>query len=282
MALAIWVAPAPVPKPKPLQKYTIENLARRGGVASIINYFGDGLFSFSSDGKIVTGKINQPTTDKDNGKVVVMLRGSVDDYQYYPGFGTQKVAEVLAKNGYTAYAPDFLGYGDSSPSAKDEIEGRFQTYTTTLDLIASLNKPVMLWGHSNGGQIALSVLAITGKPYPTVLWNPVSAAFPYSILYYTDQYPDQGKFLRQITANFEVDYDADKYSYTNYLSNITAPILLQQGGADELVPKSWSDQLNEKLKTKNIKYVVYPGADHNLLPQWDQAVEDLVKFYDGF
>src|SRR3990167_487414 len=71
-----------------------------------------------------------------------------------------------------------------------------ETYTTALTLLSSLENlnsgleasysgrikadsaKVGIWGHSNGGQIALSVLEITGKNYPTVLWAPVSKPFP--------------------------------------------------------------------------------------------------------
>ena len=43
---------------------------------------------------------------------------------------------------------------------------------------------------------------------------------------------------------------------------------------DLAVPKIWSDQLVEKLLEldKTVKYYVYPGADHNLRPGWDQVV----------
>lgn len=271
IALATFINP-PVAREKPLEKYTIENLAKRGGIASEITYKDD-LFYFKSDNKTVSGVINKP--EKSNGKTVVMLHGSASKEEYYPGFGTQKLAKFLTKNGFTTYAPDFFGYGESSPSAKDDFEDRFQTYTTTMDLIASLNKPVILWGHSNGGQIALSVLAITGQSYPTVLWNPVGKPFPYSILYFTDGYEDEGKWLRQATATFEQDYDVNKYSFDKYLSNIKAPILLQQGENDPWVPKSWSDDLAKKI---NVKYIVYSGSDHNMLPLWDSAAKDLLIF----
>lgn len=140
---------------------------------------------------------------------------------------------------------------------------------------------VGIWAHSNGGQIALTVLETTGKPYPTVLWAPVSKPFPYNILYYTDDIEDHGKALRKVVANFENEYDAEKYSVTNYLQKVNAPLQLHQGTADDAVPQKWSDALAESLKklNKNIEYFVYPGADHNLLGSWDEAVARSVTFY---
>ena len=87
-------------------------------------------------------------------------------------------------------------------SQQDVFEERFQTYTTAMNLLAGIEKweragKIGIWGHSNGGQIALTVLEISQKEYPTVLWAPVSKPFPYSILYYTDEAEDRGKALRK-------------------------------------------------------------------------------------
>ncbi|MCL4390064.1 MAG: alpha/beta fold hydrolase [Patescibacteria group bacterium] len=271
---------------RPLDQYTFENLKKRGGKASHLIDDGNGLFHYFSDGRRVSGTVNY-AQGKFRG-YVVMLHGSADLGEYFPGFGTQPVAAVLAKNGFTTYAPDFFGYGTSDKSVPDVFADRFQTYTVTLDLIASIeqnskfknqNAKLMIWGHSNGGQIALSVLEITGADYPTVLWNPVSESFPYNILFFTNTYADHGKWLRAALARFEALYDVEKYSTPNFYGWINAPILLQQAGADEWVPKSWSDKLNEKLKLKIENYIVYPGANHNMVPDWNAAVADTLNFF---
>lgn len=272
-----------IPSPRPLEKYTFENLRKRAYYSSPITLervikknpgFTTWLFSYKSDSLKVTGAANIPEgTSRGN---IIMIHGFVDQKTYYPGFGTENVAASLARAGYTTYAPDFLGYGESDRPSSDVFEERFQTYTSVLNLISSLQTPLGIWAHSNGGQIALSVLAISGKPIPTVLWNPVSKPFPYNILYYTDQFDDNGKSLRRALANFEATYDVEKYSTPNYFSLIKAPILLQQGGSDTEVPQRWSDDLSKKIK---VTYQVYPGADHNLQPSWNQAVTADLGFF---
>jgi dipeptidyl aminopeptidase/acylaminoacyl peptidase len=233
--------------------------------------------------------------------VIVMFRGFVPDDMYKPGIGTQPSAQVFVSHGFITLAPDFLGYGESASPSADPFENRFQTYTTALTLLASLpnlnsglktnysgtisadlNK-IGIWGHSNGGHIALSVLEISGLQYPTVLWAPVSASFPYSILYYTDESDDQGKALRQTLSGFEKIYDTDQFSLTNYFNWIKAPIEINQGTADQEVPVWWSDNLVDIFKKDNIsvKYITYPGADHNLLPSgWSDAVSNSIDFYN--
>lgn len=292
---------------KPLDKYTFERLKETkfsenpitfGKMIKDGNTFVSYVFYFNIEGKKVSGLANIP---KNPGTypVVVMFRGYVDKEKYSIGEGTKRAGEVFAQNGFITFAPDFLGYGESASPSASSIEERFQTYTTALTLLASVGsinsslernefkaradtQKIGIWGHSNGGHIALSVLEITGKNYPTVLWAPVSKSFPYSILYYTDEFDDRGKMLRKVLSDFEKEYDVELYSPLNYYQWLEAPIQVHQGTADDSVPVKWSDELVKTLEKlqKEISYFVYPGADHNLSPNgWSSAVERSMAFY---
>lgn len=294
---------APAPKELPLDVYSIENLSKVKATPSMINLqkvlkddkdFTSYLFSLTfppnpakSEKKKVTGQINIP---KGEGPypVVVMLRGYVDQKIYKTGDGTRRAGEYFAKNGFISLAPDFLGYGQSDEEAGNIFESRFQTYTTALALLNSLgslnlwNKSdIFLWGHSNGGQIAISILEATGADYPTTLWAPVSKPFPYSVLYYTDESDDKGKLIRSELAKFEDLYNPDLYSIHKYFDRIKAPIQLHQGAADDAVPRQWSDYLADTLLGLNVNldYFTYPGADHNLNPSWDLVVQRDLAFF---
>lgn len=296
-----------LPKERPLDVYTIENLGKYKPASSTIKLekvlkdnkdFSSYLFSFSfnsnpasTEKKRVTGLINIPK-NKGLFPAVVMFRGYVDQKIYKTGDGTRRAGEYFAKNGFITIAPDFLGYGESDQEAGNIFEARFQTYTTVLTLLNSLNSldnwdktNTFLWGHSNGGQIALTVLEITGAKYPATLWAPVSKPFPYSILYYTDESDDRGKLIRRELAIFEELYDPDLYSFDNYYQKITAPLQLHQGTADDAVPKEWSDNLAKTLldldlpAQAGLDYFVYPGADHNLNSAWDMVVVKDLAFF---
>lgn len=302
-------------KPHPLEKYSIENLAKTKFEPSKIEIgrtlddkpeFVSYEFSMkfnpdlSNTQKTVTGVINVPKT-KDQKPVVVMFRGYVDQKKYVIGMGTQHAGEYFAKNGFITIAPDFLGYGNSDSEAENIFESRFQTYVTAISLLKTISaledspikavsndikidtKNVFIWGHSNGGQVALTSLEITGFNYPTVLWAPVSKPFPFSILAYTDESDDHGKFIRQELSKFEEDYDVEKYSLANYFDRIKAPIQLNQGTNDDAVPFYWSDSLAKILKTDgvDIKYLKYPGADHNMTPAWQSAITNSLNFFNS-
>lgn len=288
---------------RPLDFYTIENLKNFNFVSSNIvieNEFEEkesySTFVFKhtfnpggdkNSGKTVTGLINIPGGE---GKfpIIIMIRGFVSQEIYKPGMGSSAAAAFFADNNFITIAPDFFGYGGSSKESGNVFESRFQTYTTVLSILSSLKyvdkwdgKNIFIWAHSNGGQIALTTLVITGKDIPTVLWAPVTKPFPYSVLYYTDEAEDKGKFLRKKLAEFENIYDSDKYSFTNYLDNIHAPIFLDQGTGDDAVPVTWSRNFVNILKSKKIDALVniYPGADHNMKPSWNDAILKDLEFF---
>lgn len=292
-------------KPTPLAKYTIENLAKTDVKSGQIvlgkilkddpkftSYEFKFQFSpdFSSNLKTTSGLINVPkTADQLNSfPVIVMFRGYVDPLTYKTGTGTLRAGEYFAQNGFVTIAPDFLGYGGSDKESENIFETRFQTYTTAIATLKSVNtikqwdnKNIFIWGHSNGGQIALTVLEATEFIHPTVLWAPVSKPFPYSILYFTDEASDSGKFLRKKLSEFESNYDTDMFSLTRYLSNIKAPLQLNQGTNDEAVPLAWSNLFAKNLEEASVsaEYIKYPGADHNMNPAWTQAIQNALDFF---
>lgn len=284
------------PVETPLRAYTIDALGKRSASPSAIT-LGDSIetaetyvvrpFYFTSDGKKVSGIAHIPLG---NGPfpMIVQFRGYVDPTIYYPGLGTKRSAEVFAKNGFISLAPDFLGYAESDPLSNNIFQDRFETYTTALTLLASVSQfpgadssKVGIWGHSNGGQIAITVLEAMQKAIPTTLWAPVTKPFPYSILYYTDDAEDHGKFLRKELAKFESLYNVELYSIPNYIDRLSGPIQLHQGGQDDAVPIAWNDTFVQTLKSagKDVTYFSYPTADHNMTPDWDTVVKRDVEFF---
>lgn len=302
---------------KPLDKYTFDSLAKTNFAPSEISlgevladnsdftsykfhFWVEGSPSTSSGYRKVSGLLNVPKA-AGTYPVIVMFRGYVDREAYTTGVGTQRAGEEFGRSGFVTVAADFLGYGESDNPSDNAIEERFQTYVTALTLLASVanlngtfaennllaqidSQKLGIWGHSNGGQIALTVLEITGRSIPTVLWAPVTKPFPYSVLYYTDEFDDRGKMLRRVIAEFEKDYDIELYNLTNFFGKINAPVEIHQGTGDDSVPLKWSNQLVEELAKldKDVKYFTYTGADHNLLPAgWNLAVSRSVEFYNG-
>lgn len=288
---------------KPLSKYSIPALRKAAFTPSPITikpstsntqqfFFSD---SFAPT-KRISGTITLPS-QPGTYPVIVLLRGWADEKVYYPGYGTKNAAAYFAQHGFIALAPDFLGYGDSDPYSKDFAEARFQTYTAAITLLESLPNfnPALasqnytldtsrtgIWGHSNGGQVAMYVLAVLEKPIPTTLWAPVTIPFPTNILHYAKDQDDGGALIRALVEAFQRVYDAKLFTPNTYLRDITAPILLHQGDADEAVPKAWNDEFVTIMKSldKDITYYEYPGTDHNMRPSWGTVIARDTAFFD--
>ncbi len=283
-------------------------------------------FSYQTIGGTVTGLMNIPivSADRHDLKVIILIRGYVPLEIYQPGVGTRAAGEALAENGYITLAPDFLGYGESDAEPSDVLEARFIKPAQIMNLIENIKQvgvpipsgpdrltdavltksdQIGIWAHSNGGQIALTALEGLGQPIPTTLWAPVTAPFPYSILFFSDEDDDEGQAARANTALFEKNYDAQDFSLTKHLDRLAGPLQLHQGTSDEAVPVSWNREFKDKILAENkrrseasseqpspavtgsplptiaLKYFEYPGADHNLKPGWDQAMARDLAFF---
>jgi pimeloyl-ACP methyl ester carboxylesterase len=333
--------PQPSQKSLPLLRYTIPALTTQTYTAAgpllltktltpaaissasskSTNNFTSYLFQFTTTGKKMTGLLNLPTTPAPAGgyPVLIMIRGYVPPDIYQPGVGTKNAAEFFAAHGFATLAPDFLGYGGSDPDVTDNWESRFIKPTQVIELIKtiqtypSLTTPdaavtvqlnpskLGIWAHSNGGQIGLTALEILQQPIPATFWAPVTAPFPYSLLYFSDEETDEGKLTRKGIAEFEKDYDAFDFSLSQHLNQLHGEFNLHHGTADDAALKAWSDEFLVKVKkvnaerltaskqatesaTKNdpitFNYYVYPGANHNLQPGWDTAIQRDLEFFD--
>lgn len=331
---------SPEPKPVaelPLLKYRIEELHLNTYQGSQIQVeklikkessYSSYLFSFQTTGKKMSGVINVPDSPENEGKafpILVMVRGYIPFASYISGDGTKNAAAFFAEHGYVTIAPDFLGFGESDPESKDTWEARFQKPIQVVELLKTVEhqntlelpnqhilldtKHVGMWAHSNGGQIALTSLEIIGQPIPTTLWAPVTAPFPYSVLYFSDEEADEGKASRKWINEFDQSYDALEFSLTQHLNLLTGTMQLHQGVADEAIHYVWSDEFVDKVKAENVRrkniahqnpqpeatasakvnvsldpieltYFKYPNSNHNMQPDWSTVIQRDLAFFD--
>jgi fermentation-respiration switch protein FrsA (DUF1100 family) len=266
--------------------------------------------SYSSMGLTVSGRLSIPADQTGLKGIVIMLRGYQSEQGYYTGKGTEYPARTYLSKGWAVIAPDFLGFSASSPRPSPaELHQIFSTINA-VELYLSLERPgfifgnavagtdradlprmfnkIVLWGHSNGGQVTIQTLEVLQKPVPAVLWAPVSLAFPDSMVFYR-------KNMSVWAEDFKRRYNAADFSLFSYLEKIApgTPILLEQGTRDTAVPKSWSDAFAKAVNGENVRresrgegkisleYKVYENADHNLAPYWSSVLPGDAAFWDA-
>jgi len=316
-----------IQKELPLQVYSIKNLQKQSfpvEQAVVVNELIDDnnqvekfIFFYRSQGKNISGALNIATQNLNEQGVVelpaiIMLRGWVPAENYYTGLGTKNAAQAFAQAGFITLAPDFLGYGQSESDLSNNWEARFIKPINVIDLLntlktypeilipeelASKTKKIIvqpqlaIWAHSNGGQIAISTLEILQTNIPSTLWAPVTAPFPYSVLFYSNDYEDEGKATRQFLSIFERDYDVFDFSITHHLDSLYGPIQIHHGLKDFVAPITWSDDFVKKIEEENqnrlakdqeiieYNYYRYEEADHNLQPNWQTAINRDIIFF---
>lgn len=243
---------------------------------------------FWSNGKWVTGMMNYHPEKSSLSKVIIMVRGYAETAGYYSGSGSWRVADELAKEGYATISIDFLGYGGSENESTDVLEARFEKVVSLLDLIDTVKSlpwvdksKIGIWAHSNGGQIVLSGLEISGEGYPTVLWAPMTNPFPQSLIETADEGEERQKATDFVNL-FLKSYDGRRYAFENYLEWIEAPVLILQGTADEWCRVEWQEELVGRLTDlgKEVKLTIYPQNDHNLSRDWKGAVEETRNWFE--
>lgn len=332
----------PLKKELPLNKYQISGLRELPIVQGELQLlellaetdsYSSYLYSVDVSGGSMSGQLNLPKNFSKQ-RVVLMMRGYIPAESYQTGAGTKAAASVFAQHGLITVAPDFLGFGQSSPDLADSWESRFIKPVQMMELIADLRRTdftylecqfrvqqeneavescsktaptttLGIWAHSNGGQIALTTLEGLGESLPTTLWAPVTAPFPYSVLFFTDEMPDEGKTTRLWLSQFERDYDVFAFSLTKHLDLLRGPILIHHGTNDEAALLSWSLEFADRIEAENerreqalaeakaatesgettllepiaFELLTYEGADHNLKPVWNTVVLRDVQFF---
>jgi len=294
---------------------TIQKLAFKDSLQYAYNV------TYTSMSLTVSARLSVPNTKPENIKgIVIMLRGHQNPGNYYTGKGTENPAKEYLKRDWAVIAPDFFGYGSSSQTPVPQSLHQFYCTINAVELYKSIEsagnkafanennlftfnsavsqtdrislpqnfKKIVIWSHSNGGQVALHFLTIIQKPVTTVLWAPVSLAFPDSAAHYARN--------PQLAENFKKEYNAKDFSYFTYLDKIAAntPILLEQGDKDKGVPRAWNDALSQAIKEENLRrekagigkillrYEVYTNADHNLNPYWSTVLKRDVEFWEQY
>lgn len=226
-------------------------------------------------------------------------------------------AEDLARHGYAVHAFDLRGHGRSE-GVRVYVD-TFGDYVSDVDTFVQRVRraegalPVFLFGHSMGGAIvttyvetkqpelaglvlsgaALKVNALPFKILGTMITDAIAPKAPVFQL-------DLSQFSRD--AAVRRDNAADPLVYQEpapartaaelinaiermrgRFEEVTVPLLVMHGGADEVTPPSGSRELYERAKSADKTLTIYDGLFHDLLhePERGKVLSDMTAWMDA-
>ncbi|KKS95576.1 MAG: peptidase [Microgenomates group bacterium GW2011_GWC1_43_13] len=264
------------------------------------------IASYQSDGLKIYALLLIPIGEKpkDGWPVIIFNHGYVIPEKYTPDGNYIPHADVFAKNGYIVFKPDYRGHGKSDGSPTSTYYSSDYTIDD-LNAIASIKKypladptKIGIWGHSMGGNIALRALVVNATDIKAAaIWGGVVA--PYDEIMFNWQNrvsykPDaEDLMLRNKNKDLLVSlYGTPKKNPdfwnscdpTYFLEDITNPVQIDVGLADNQVPPDFSKGLFYKLKMigKVAEYHEYPGANHDINQSFDLAMKRTIDFFNRY
>jgi dipeptidyl aminopeptidase/acylaminoacyl peptidase len=288
------------PTPDPYYAWSIEYLRSRtygGGQIEFLEvmsqnmYFTRYLVRYPSDGLNIYGFANIPN-DQEAHPVIIALHGYIDPAVYNTLDYTTLYADALANAGYIVLHPNLRGY---RPSDDGENLFRVGMAIDVLNLIALVQAQsggadplssargdrIGLWGHSMGGGITTRVLTVSDDIKAAVLYAAMSGDEQknYAAIY---GWSGQSRGLEELNVPAEA---LNRISAMYSFQNITAPVSIHHGTADELVPLDWSittcDQLTALRKT--VECIYYQDMPHTFYGAGNEEfIQNTLRFFNQY
>lgn len=264
------------------------------------------IASYKSDGLKIYALLLIPNGAKpeDGWPVVVLNHGYIIPKKYTPDGNYIAYADAFAKNGYLVFKPNYRGHGksDGMPTS---------TYFSpdyiidNLNAIASIKKysgvdpkRIGVWGHSMGGNITLKDIVINRTDIKAAsIWagvvapiSEIAGNWQNRVSYKPDPLDLELRKKNSEALSKVYGQPSEDSAFwksvdpVSFLTDISVPLQIQVGLADNQVPPDFSKGLYENLKSfkKNVEYWEYPGNNHDINQSFDKAMARTIDFFDRY
>lgn len=247
--------------------------------------------TYSSGDLKISGIMNIPKGDGP-WPVLILNHGYIDPKIYTNGRGLKREQDYFARQGFAVLHPDYRCHAQSDCDASSEFTLRLGYVKDVINAVeavrtspdARLDKTRLgMLGHSMGGGIGLNIMV--AKPDLVdayVLYAPVSSDLRDNYDRWTVRRPAEAKKIAELYgAPNETPSFWDNLSPRTFFSQVTKPIMVHHGTADESVPIEWSDKTVELLKASgtDVTYHVYPGQPHEFGGGWTSLMKRSRDFF---
>ena len=284
--------------PYPGSEITIEDTLERGANYSryYVSYLSEGLKIYAlltiPDGEMPAS--GWPAIVFNHGYIPPEVYRTTERYIAY--------VDQLARHGYIVFRIDYRG----NDRSEGEATGAYGSPGYTVDVlnaVAAIERfpqadpnRIGMWGHSMGGYLTLRAMVISPDIKAGVIWAGVVGSYPDLLTRWrrgsgptptpssTSSRRWRSSWIEQYGSLEENPDFWNGISANSYLQDISGPVQLHHGTADEEVPLEFSQTLYDQLlaANKTVEFYTYDGDNHNLSNFFSQAMTRTIAFYDQY
>jgi dipeptidyl aminopeptidase/acylaminoacyl peptidase len=229
--------------------------------------------------------------------VVIFNHGYIPPAQYRTTERYVAYVDGFARNGYIVLKSDYRGHDQSEGQAR----GGYSVPDYTVDVLNAVGsikrfaeadpQRIGMWGHSMGGHITLRAMVTTRDIKAGVIWAGVVASYPDMMYRWRATPPAtlssgargwRNEFTRLYGTPEENPAFWASISPISYVKDLSGPLQLHHGTADEEVPLFFSEALNQAVLDAGgeVELYTYPGDDHNISGYFSLAMQRSIEFFD--
>jgi uncharacterized protein len=232
---------------------------------------------------------------------IIFNHGYIPPEQYRTTERYVAYVDGFARNGYVVFRPDYRGHDKSEGTAS----GGYGSPDYTIDVLNALSSVkryatvdpnrIGMWGHSMGGHITLRSMVTSKDIKAGVIWAGVVASYPDLMSRWRRPVPvTVPTRARRWRDDFVQQYGSPEANPTfwasispsSYLADLSGPLQLHHGTADESVPTEFSQTLYQQAQAAKlsvpVEYYEYPGDNHNLSKSFNTAMQRSIAFFDKY
>jgi len=265
------------------------------------------LASYQSEGLKIYALLTVPQGEKPESgwPVILFNHGYIPPDQYRTTERYVAYVDGFARNGYIVFRPDYRGHGDS----EGEATGSFgPDYTVdVLNAVASVKQypdadpdRIGMWGHSMGGGITLRAMVVTKDIKAGVIWAGMVSDYAGLLEWRQRRFagrptptpgPDGAdrrweheEMLETFGSLEENPAFWASIDPTSYLSDLSGPLQIHHGTADESVPLEFSTDLYARMLElgQTVELYTYEGDNHNISNNFGTAMQHSLQFFDRY